>query len=134
MRPSTLVALLFAGLVQAAPLPQQHSVAAMPSDVYSTTYTTSAATFEEDDVFPQLIRHLSDSMTTYVPQYASTTTTGKAPIVVKRSEPIVAQYEPRPEFVTLNKRQPKWPGFIVEIAQRIAGVISNSILGMLGSA
>jgi hypothetical protein len=38
------------------------------------------------------------------------------------------------QTVVLAKRQPKWPGFIVDIAQKIAGVITNSILGMLGSA
>jgi hypothetical protein len=133
MRPSTLVALLFAGLVQAAPLPQQHAEASMPAAVPPTAHTTSSSANEEY-MIPKLIHRFANAINTFEHQFASTTTTDKAPIVVKRSEPVAGQTEAQPEFVTLAKRQPKWPGFIVDIAQKIGGAISNSILGMLGSA
>lgn len=134
MRPSTLVALVFAGLVQSAPLPQQHIDASIPAAAHSNMLSTPA-TVTDADILPKLIHQFADALSAYEQQYDSTTTTGQAPNVVKRSEPEpdAAETEADPELVTLRKRQ-QWPGFVKQIAQRIAGVISNSILGMIGSA
>lgn len=132
MRPSTLVALVFAGLVQAAPLPQQLTDSSIPASPTSNVLSAPASVSDSDS-FPKLLHEFAEALSTYEHQYASTTTTGQAPIVVKRSEPDATQAEADPELVTLSKRQ-QWPGFVKQIAQRIAGVVSNSILGMIGSA
>ena len=62
-------------------------------------------------------------------------TTPGIPLIAKRDTPIVVESSDAPgtEKVTLSKRQ-KWPGFVVEIAQKVAGIITNSILAQLGSA